>query len=62
MTSICDESGVSQKLECRKEMETISEMHADDFHLDHALHLACNQVTYYLVEWRTDCNYTSAGP
>ena len=49
MTSICDESGVSQKLECRKEMETISEMHADDFHLDHALHLACNQVTYYLV-------------
>ena len=49
MTSICDESGVSQKLECRKEMETISEMHADDFHLDHALQLACNQVTYYLV-------------
>ena len=24
-------------------------MPADDFHLDHALHLACNQVTYYLV-------------
>ena len=23
--------------------------HADDFHLDRALHLACNQVTYYLV-------------
>ena len=34
---------------CRKEMETITEMQADDFHLDRALQLACNQVTYYLV-------------
>lgn len=34
---------------CRKEMETIAEMQADDFHLDRALQLACNQVTYYLV-------------
>ena len=24
-------------------------MQADDFHLDRALQLACNQVTYYLV-------------
>ena len=34
---------------CRKEMETIAEMQADDFHPDRALQLACNQVTYYLV-------------
>ena len=37
---------LSQKLD---EMETIAEMQADDFHLDRALYLACNQVTYYLV-------------
>ena len=37
---------LSQKLE---EMETIAEMQADNFHLDRALYLACNQVTYYLV-------------
>ena len=45
---------LSQKLDsvsaaCRKEMETVAEMQADDFHLDRALYLACNQVTYYLV-------------
>ena len=39
---------LSQKLDsvsaaCRKEMETIAEMQADDFHLDRALYLACAQ-------------------
>ena len=34
---------------CRKAMKTIAEMQAYYFHLDRALHLACNQVTYYLV-------------
>ena len=34
---------------CRKAMKTIAEMQAYYFHLDRALQLACNQVTYYLV-------------
>ena len=32
-----------------EEMETIAEMQADDFHLDRALQLACNQVTYRIT-------------